>query len=316
VWAGTKGITGDRTFVIRWEGVEGPWLLNDDPTPTTIWEMTFYENPTNRIDLHVVSNAAYRGEFTSAQLEDYGILQNGGVAPQRDAALDADIADCIADGIIFVGSAGNSGFKIDTESLSSTADYNNYFVDYDNGDILEPTYYHRGSSPSVSETSICVGNLGSLTNEGRNARSNAGPRVDLYAPGTNIASAVYDNTGTSGTDWSSQPVNESGQLYQKYTGSSMSAAQVTGYLALVLENHPDMTHDEAKQYLLQNARDGQMYDSNSSAFSDTSSLLGGNNKILYARQDRETDGAVYPTSLEWLRPATGNVFPRPKIKRS
>jgi hypothetical protein len=393
LWTGTTGTTPNRTFRVRWEGHDAAngGVLG---APTMLWEMTFYEATANknRIDLHIDQNSAYRAEFTLAQLQDYGIMQSGELAPYRDAALDADITDAIADGIIFVGSAGNGGFKVDTPG---GADYDNYFVD--NG---APFYYHRGSTPANSRGTadanlnmISVGAVASTSEESKGQNSNTGPGVDIYAPGYNIMSGVYDGAGATGTSWiGNDPVNDgssiiidlvsvsrntnvatvtttsahglqtndlvsiactsqttfnasmtdivrtgattftyantgldlsttadtgtitAGYLYQKYSGTSMSSAQVAGVLAIALETYPTLTQAEAKSYILNYSKVDKMYET-LGGFNDTTSLQGGENKFLFYNKERQDSGNTFPKTNYKIRPTSGNVFPRPKIRR-
>jgi len=383
VYTQTTGSTPNRIFRIRWEGHNAP-EGGDVNNPTMIWEMKFFEATNNRIELHVGSNANYRGEFTSSQLLDYGINLNSSTVPQRYAALDADIEDCIDDGIIFVGSSGNNNYKIDAVG---GLDYNNYYVEKG-----VSYYYHRGSSPGSQSNVICVGALSSSSSiERKTFTSNAGPRVDLYAPAENIISSVYDGSGagTSSTirnttyevsisavsrnnatstatittatahalntgdlitiqtvsDFSFQttmtPIVVTGPnsftytnvgpnvavstpatgtvwpgyFYQKYEGSSIAAAQVSGVLALALEEYPDMDQTEARNYITRYARAGLMSNT-AGGYSDDLSLQDGPNKILYYYKEREISGFVSPKVNYRVRPESGLVFPRPRIKRT
>jgi hypothetical protein len=381
LFVGTQGEAPNRTWRIRWEGHDGAYGGVED-SPTMLWEMTFYENTNNQIDLHIDQNAAYRGEFTLSQLENYGIMQTNGFGPFRDAAIDADIADAISDGIIFVASAGNSGFKIDTPEGD---DYNNYYVE--NGEVV---YYHRGSSPGNSHSNmICVGALSSSSEEFKFSSSNTGPGVDLYSPGANIISSIYDSTGVSGgpgvvndgspiatistiardsntatittasahnltngniisvicnsnTSFNATMVTVTvvnsttiqytnagstvtqtagdgsvigGYLYQKYSGTSMAAAQVTGVLALALETYPDMNQQSAKEYILRYAKQNLISDSEG-GFTDPGSLQQGNNSLVFYYKERPDNGNVFPKINTRLRPASGMVFPRTRIKKS
>jgi subtilisin family serine protease len=104
--------------------------------------------------------------------------------PARAAGVDADIQDAINEGIIIVASAGNSYWDMATSDLS---DYNNSFI----ASIY--TYYHsRGSSPGSADNVICVGSVGTTTLEYKSDFSNYGKRVDIWAPGSNITSSVYE----------------------------------------------------------------------------------------------------------------------------
>lgn len=384
LWSQTSGSSPNRTFRIRWEGHDAAngGVLG---SPTTVWEMTFYEATPTQIDLHIGANAAYRGEFTLSDLETYGIMQTGQLAPYRDAALDADITDAINDGILVVGSAGNGGFKADV--LGGT-DYNNYYID--NGEII---YYHRGATPGASHSNlICVGALDSASSEPKLALSNTGPRVDIYAPGKNVISAVYNDLGSAGGntagaigdgstvittlatvsrnganvatiftsanhglntgdrvtiscsdssfntymsyvtvtglqtfeyDNTGSLVSETpatgtitpGYFYQKYNGTSMATAQVSGILALLLETYPNMTQSEAKAYIVSNAQSGKMF-TTAGSHGDTTSLQSGNNKILYFYKERPSEGMAFPKQNFRLRPSTGAVYPRPRIRKT
>jgi len=379
---GIEGTGSNRTWRVRWEGHESP--NNGVPgSPTLLWEMTFYEATPNRIDLRIADNECYRAEFTIPQLESYGILQNGALAPYRDPALDADVVDAISEGIIFVGSAGNGGFKV---NRTSDVDYNNYFVD--NG---EDFYYHRGASPATSHPDIiCVGAYNSFATEGKLNISNTGPRVDIYAPGSNIASAVYNATGSTngntggvvntgeaaltitnivrasnlatittsgahdlitgdvvtiacsdssfnasmatitslsyntfrysnaGGDVSSTAASGTatpGYYYQKYNGSSMAAAQVTGLLALALQTYPNLTQSEAKAYITTKGAKLSKLQVTTGGYTDTASLQGGTNRVAFYYKERKSEGSILPKFDYKLRPASGSVYPRPKIKR-
>jgi hypothetical protein len=384
-YVGTTGSTPNRQFRIRYEGHDGA-NGSVEGSPTVVWEMVFFENAPTTVELHVGDNAVVRGEFTAEQLIDYGVDLSSNTAPQRNAGLDADIADAIAEGIIFVGSAGNQNFKID---LPTGNDYDNYYLD--NG---IPYYYHRGSSPGAATGVICVGGLSSGSGEGRSQNSNTGPRVDLYAPGVNVISSVYDNQGpglngasgvvgdgsgafaistvgrsanvasivtatahgittgdlvtvevsgatsttfntsmTAATRISATEFSYSntgtdvgagtgatgtvspGYFYQKYTGTSIAAAQVSGVLAIALETYPELTSAQAKEYITRYAMPGLMADTEGS-YNDPSSLQGGANKILYFYKERPTEGPTFPKLNYQIRPTSGPIFPRTKIRRT
>ena len=383
LYVGTEGVAPNRTWRIRWEGHDAPvgGILN---APTILWEMTFYEATTNQIDLHIDQNACFRGEFTPSQLAYYGIAQEGAKVPYRDATIDADIADAIDDGIIFVSAAGNNYFKID---VPTGTDYNNYYTNAGTN-----YYYHRGATPGASHSEmICVGAVNSSAGEYKTGPSNTGPRVDLYAPGENIMSTVYNSLGDPGgasttvvnsgqaslsisniarsgsnvatitTSGAHDLVNGDivtvacitdntfntystaitvtgyntftytnagtllsttsatgtitvGNLYQKYNGTSMSAAQVSGVLATVLETYPFMTQAQARAYITRYAKTGKMTVS-TGGYDDRTSLQGGNNKFLFYCQERPASGNTYPKVNYQVRPSTGMVYPRNRIRR-
>lgn len=303
VWTGTFGTTGSRTFIVRWEGYEGAYSSTYETEPTVIWEMKFFEATPNIFELHIVENANFRAEFDDAQLLQSGLNLTVGTCPVRFSDIDADISDAIDDGIIFVGSAGNSGIKIDTPSGS---DYDNYVVV--NG---LPTYYNRGSSPGSSHAdAICVGAIDSASTETKATFSNTGPGVDVYAPGRNIISSVYDGSknGLSPT------IEENLGTYQKLSGTSMAAPQITGMLALTLENYPNMTPTEAKTFITKFAK-GSITDTEG-GYDDATSLQGSANRLAYYRKERPDNGMLIPKTARFIRPETGAVFPRPQIRKN
>lgn len=308
ILTGTFGDPGTRTHVVRFEGWDGAYSSLYEPTYNLIWEAVFYEATPNRVDIRIVKNAAFRTEFTLEELDTYGVPTEI-PAPVRVADLDTDIDDAIAEGIIFVGAAGNSssGFPGSKIDVPGGQDYDNYFVL--NG---ERVYYHRGSSPSRSNIDIItVGALSSSVEERKRSESNAGPGVDLYAPGENIVSAVFDASGNLVT-----LLDEGGgALYQKWSGTSIAAAQVTGILALALESYPNMNQAEAKEYVLNYAKEGLMSET-FNGFGDPTSLQDGPNRIVFYYKERKDDGVMIPKSTERIRPSTGQLYPRPKIRKT
>jgi hypothetical protein len=301
VWTGTFGTTGSRTFIVRWEGYEGAYSTTYETTPNVIWEMKFFEATPNRFELHIVQNANFRAEFNDAQLIQRGLNLLFDTTPIRILDIDADISDAINDGIIFVGSAGNSGTKIDTPS---GLDYNNYVVV--NG---LPVYYQRGSSPASSHTNvICVGAIDSASTETKSTFSNAGPGVDVYAPGRNIISSVNNGSGSL-----APTIEENSATYQKLSGTSMASPQVTGILALALEKYPNMTPVEAKSFITKFAKNN-ITDTGGS-YDDNTSLQGSANRFAYYRKERPDNGLLIPKTVRFIRPDTGAVFPRPQIRR-
>jgi hypothetical protein len=303
LWTGSIGTAPNRTFIIRWEGYEGAYSTTFESSPTVVWEMKFFENTPDTFELHVVENANFRAEFTAGEMLQQGLsVSASDLSPIRNTDIDADISDAIDVGIIIVGSAGNSGIKIDTDSGD---DYNNYVVD--NG---LPVYYQRGSSPSSSHPDIiCVGSIDSASGETKATSSNTGPRVDIYAPGRNIASSVFDSTGTS-----NPTITEGDANYQKRSGTSMACAQVTGILALALETYPQMTPAEAKSFITKFAR--PTINDTGGGYDDNTSLQGSVNRFAYYRKERPDNGVLIPKTARYIRPDAGAVFPRPLIRRS
>lgn len=232
-----------------------------------------------------ISGGQYRGTNWTGTSPDqtkgmrtYSNSASGYLLGSRISSVDSDIEDCINAGIIFCGAAGNYAHKID---VPGGVDYNNYFIKG-----FSTVYYHRGSTPSSTTGVICVGAADSsyqlVGTSGRNrctAFSERGPRVDIWAPGSNIMSSCAGSLGGI-----SDPRNSS-YLIRKLNGTSMACPQVTGLLATVLEARPTMTPAEARAWISNKANASNvMYDATtgvaSSDYTSTQALQGAQNKFL------------------------------------
>lgn len=108
------------------------------------------------------------------------------IIPGRYTAYEADIQDAIDDGIVIVAAAGNDNEQI---VKSSNADYNNrlsYFgTNY---------YYHRGDVFSSNPNVIITGSVEPKAAPFKSGFSSCGDRVDIFAPGDNVACAASFTT--------------------------------------------------------------------------------------------------------------------------
>jgi hypothetical protein len=248
------------------------------------------------------------GPFTASELNDFGIrtgtISGTPVAlrPARVAAVDADMEDAIADGIIMVGAAGNDNTKID---VVGGQDFNNFFTW---SGFTVP--YHQGSTPSASGNTICVGAISALVNESKATFSNCGPRVDIYAPGQNIQSSFNSTTSFGGVD---DPRTSDFKI-GKISGTSMASPQVCGILACVLEIYPNMTQAEAIEYIQYYAKKNQITDTGG-GFTDLTSLQGSANNYLFYFEERINSGTIFPKQNNKPRPQNGAVYPRTRIRR-
>lgn len=256
-----------------------------------------------------VNSVYYRGQLynnpTAAELNSFNLTNNGTTIPLLPRATTAGLADfedAIADGIIIVVGSGNSGYKAD---VSGGLDYDNYVI-YNTNNIA---YYNRGSSPSWFPGVICVGNVDATRIEQKRGDSNCGPRVDIYAPGSNITSSVHDNGGGS---------NDSRNgLFNivKKGGASMATPQVSGVLACIAEQWPRMTQAEAMSFItnLQIAKENQLTDGTGDR-----SLQDSPNRFLYYPMIRKVPnpaGATYiggETTSQITFPRNNNKF-RPML---
>ena len=248
----------------------------------------------------------YSGPFTEVQLNNYGIATAAGsdaLLPTRVSYIEADIEEAIAEGIIFVGAASNDGMKIDNYSSALDADYNNYVIG--SGFIY---YYNRGTI-GAENGMICVGSVDATVNETKVMSSNCGPRVDVYAPGRFIMSAVNSTVGVVTNDYRNTSFKNT-----KKSGTSMASPQVCGVLATVLESWPRMTQDQALEYIYRTAKTGQITDTGGGP-TDRTSLQGSANRYLFYYPERLEKGAVSPKLNLGNRPVSGQTWPRTKIYR-
>ena len=221
-------------------GVKNPTITNNS------WLLYYSIDYTN------VTSVTYRGttttkSFTKSELNAYGIYinaSNNALIPARSAAVDADIADLIAAGVIVVACAGNHYTKID---VPGGIDYNNTLAD------ASYFYYaNRGSSPGAATGVICVGATGAgVTSGGDRKResSNCGPRINIWAPGTFINSSWVGSTPATGFANPVLDTRNSSYYVGKVSGTSMASPQVAGLLACLLEKVPTLSQATAMQVI-------------------------------------------------------------------
>ena len=230
-----------------------------------------------------IFNLTYRGNAVAGPFTRTSLLQYGLVAANNTTvvinynypALNADIQDAINDGIIVVASAGNTGHKID---VSGGVDYDNRILSLQWSSLFGQIYYHRGGSPGGAANTITVGAVDSTAQERKANYSEAGPKIDIYAPGTAIMSSLNGSAG--GQFGTTTDPRNSNYYIGKASGTSMAAPQVTGILALALQTYPYYVQQDAKDYLGNKAKNNQLTDSGGS-YSDRFSLQGSTNRYLY-----------------------------------
>jgi subtilisin family serine protease len=191
--------------------------------------------------------------------------------------------------------AGNRSHKID---VSGGTDYNNFVVT-DNGTI----YYNRGSSP-YSDNALMVGSLDSTTNDATNDQkatySETGPGVSIWAPGTDIMSS------TSNTNKFSGPSYYLNASYKQcnISGTSMATPQVAGVAALVLQLNPTYTPAQIRTSLLNTAGTAIYSTGLTNDYSNTRSLLGSSQKVLYSNYNLATTTSTTSTTSTSTTTAT------------
>tara|TARA_B100000497_G_C7683275_1_gene413621 strand:+ start:920 stop:2500 length:1581 start_codon:yes stop_codon:yes gene_type:complete len=202
--------------------------------------------------------------------------------PARIASVDADVDELIAAGVHVVIAAGNDYYKGD---ISSGDDYNNNVI------FGGLTFnYGRGSSPH-SDDAFIVGNIStSVYNDGgiykdrTQGSSSKGPRVNIWAPGTNIVGATSTTNIYTSLD---SPVDAAYKIVS-LSGTSFAAPQVAGVAALHLQVNSNNTPTQLTTKLLSEAKP-VMYDtaSDTDYASFTTSLLGASTKVLFDKYGRQ-----------------------------
>jgi hypothetical protein len=315
IYYGVEGSSPNRTYRVRVEGTAA--LLGTEGSPNMVSEYVFYENEPAQIDLQLGVNARKQvgGGFTTEELNSWGII-SGQRIPKRVNALDSDIEQAIDEGIIYVGAAGNGRWKHD---VPGGDDWNNTFEmagRYPDS-VANPYYYMRGSSPTANDNTahpdgnfdipnICVGSIDVTSGDYKATYSDTGPGIDIFAPGTNIISALPNGVSDS---------RNSSFFLGKLSGTSMASPQVCGVLACALENNPHWRQEQAKAYITGIAKQNQITDT-SGGPSDFRDLQGAPDKYLFYKKERPDSGVTVPKNAPGARPTLGVLYPRPKIYRS
>jgi len=272
------------------------------------------------INLSSITSVTYRGTTTAVSgtdaqrkttLEANGVPVPAGTylyaTPARVAAVDADIQDAINDGVIVISSAGNSYWNCD---VSGGNDYNNSI---NAGGTL---YHSRGSTPGSADNVICVGSIGSKVAEYKSNFSNWGERVDIWGPGSDIISSVYDSSSAA-TEGGYTPLVQDSRNSSYYlasiSGTSMSSPQVCGVIACLAEQEPYLTQAEALQHLKENALSeigttGTINQSTYEAFGD------GPNRYLFMPKKRPTSGTLSPAFLHKNRNSDTDGIKYPRVR--
>jgi len=150
-----------------------------------------------------------------------------------DQELHQAICDLVRAGVPVVVAAGNGGGDAFSGRPSA----------YDES-IVVSSYADFDGEPggkAALDAPCALGGLDDRFYDYRNmaihpaASSYHGKQVDIAAPGVCVFSTYLDNT------------------YAYLTGTSMAAPHVTGAIALYLQEHPEATVDDVRQWLLANA---------------------------------------------------------------
>lgn len=255
-------------YILAWHNAK---RAAGNMTPTIVNNSWYsrYTIPYTSITSVTWRGTTFTGPFTTTQLEDFGITNNGAgycIVSLQNSIMDQDIQNCIRAGIIMVCCAGNDGTRI---SIPGDIDFNNSLT-ATGFNFGQGIFYARGSSPIATENlgegtgTICVGAISSaIASPGADRKanfSNSGPRVDLFAPGSYITSSWLTSTTPTGVGYPApvQDPRNSAYYIAKYSGTSFAAPQVTGILACALEATPTLDQAGARRYILENVGIGQI----------------------------------------------------------
>lgn len=248
----------------------------------------------------VVYNSSNPGPsgWTETGVEtDFGVRFGVDVYPAWSPAVNADIIDAIADGVVVIGAAGNDNLLFE---IVNGPNWNNYLTVSGVGSF----YYMRGGWPNSPDSGSI--NVGAISNEGdfrRAVFTNYGPAIDVFAPGQLIVSA-FGNTGLADTKYT----QGSGNYFFPISGTSMASPQVCGVAACLASGRRRFTQDDLIGYLQQHSIIGDMtFNLSGGGYNDNTSSQGSPNRSLHIKNPRSSSG--YMTEQKGKR-TSGQTFPR------
>lgn len=208
----------------------------------------------------------------------------------RVSSVDIDISEMLAAGIIICGAAGNNYQTIDTPA---GINFNNYY----NSSVYGQVYYMQGGSPTAAPGVINIGNVWTGDpsigyDQQKAASSESGPRVDTYAPGTFIISAM---STTNTFSCNTQYPNNNSFLIGTLSGTSMASPQVAGMCAQLLQAYPSYTPAQIKAKIVADSTSNVLYDTGlTDDYSVLYTLHGSQNSYAFQPFNTETNFNITP----------------------
>lgn len=268
------------------------------------------------------SNPGPSGWTETGVRKDFGVWTNDNADNLQYyanyiAAMVADVQDCINDGVVLIGAAGNENLL-----LAEPGDIN-----WDNEITLtggSKFYYNRGGAPNNPDSGILQ--IGALSDEKdfrRATYSVFGSGVDYYAPGDYILGATT-NLGEYYKQFLTSPTESSfsflidtkysegtGNYWIGLPGTSFASPQVCGIIACGATNRQRFTQDDARAYLQKNFVSGDMtFDVSGGGYDDPTCSKGSPNKYVICDNPRDKSG--YILEQKGTRKSSGMMFPRRK----
>jgi subtilisin family serine protease len=187
-----------------------------------------------------ISDIQFRGSSVgSGKSRTYGMIGDTANRFNTSAwSLNAAVEDMQSVGVHYFKSAGNQKQKL---CHPGDIDFDNHIIRLSaTGHIPagSPVYYNRGAG-NIGPDTVVVGNIDSAlyddngTDKEVNAgSSDKGPRVDIWAAGSDIVSSYRSSSST----------------YNSITGTSMATPQIAGMSCLLLQLNPGWTPAQLREW--------------------------------------------------------------------
>jgi serine protease AprX len=159
--------------------------------------------------------------------------------------LDAAVEILWFNGIVVVVSAGNNGTGNGPVTIYPPA--NDPFV------ITVGATEDKGTG-DLTDDNLAVFSAYGATDDGF-------AKPDLVAPGRNVVAPLSEKASTV---YTAHPLHRVGDNYFRMSGTSMSAPVVSGAVALLLQNEPNLTPDQVKYRLMGTANQSWNYNNTQS----------------------------------------------------